>query len=208
MPPKPKYSAEEIVRTAYGIARDMGIDAVSAREVAARLNTSPSPIFTVFSSMEELKAQVWNLATAELYERVTRASERSVHPYKAVGKEIIDFSATEPNLFRLLFLRPDLEPSGSRRTTPNARNLADQSVETIVREYGLTPEMAQMLFNQMWVYVMGLCAMITSRLIVPTEKEVDGMLTFQFTALMTLIAPDKVPAELQSPPDLGKLYPQ
>ena len=46
MPPKPKYTKEEIVAAAYEITREKGIDAVVAREVGRRLNTSSSPIFT------------------------------------------------------------------------------------------------------------------------------------------------------------------
>ena len=56
MPPKPKYTKEEIVNAAFELTREKGIDMVAAREVGKRLNTSPSPIFTVWNGMEELKA--------------------------------------------------------------------------------------------------------------------------------------------------------
>ena len=191
MPPKPKYTAEDIINAAYGIARDMGIDAVSAREVAKRLSTSPSPIFTVFTSMEELKAEVWNRAMADLNERVLSAVENEVHAYRAVGKVIIDFAATEPNLFQLLFLRPELEPCGSRKAVPDVRTLGEQSVGMIVREYGLPEEDARMLFNQIWIYCVGICMMIVNRLIRPTKAEIEQMLTCQFAAVMTLIKSGK-----------------
>ena len=51
MPPKPKYTKEEIVNAAFELTREKGIDMVAAREVGKRLNTSPSPIFTVWNSM-------------------------------------------------------------------------------------------------------------------------------------------------------------
>lgn len=206
MPPKPKYSVEEIVRAAYGIVRDLGIDALSARELAARLGSSPSPIFTVFSSMEELKAKVWNLAMTELSEKVGRAAEKSDLPYKAVGREIIDFAATEPNLFALLFLRPDQEPSGSRKSVPDTKSLAERSVEMIVAGYGLEREQAWTFFEQMWIYVMGICTMLVNRLIVLTPEQIDQMLTFQFTALMAVIAPGKS-AEPPAPDGSGESGP-
>ena len=39
MPPRPKYTREEIIRAAYELTREKGIDAVAAREVGKRLNT-------------------------------------------------------------------------------------------------------------------------------------------------------------------------
>ena len=62
MPPKPKYTKEEIIQAAFELTREKGIDAVVAREVGKRLNTSSSPIFTVWSSMEQLKGEVRQLA--------------------------------------------------------------------------------------------------------------------------------------------------
>ena len=62
MPPRPKYTKEEIVDAAFELTREKGIDSVVAREVGKRLNTSSSPIFTVWNSMEELKEEVFNRA--------------------------------------------------------------------------------------------------------------------------------------------------
>lgn len=62
MPPKPKYTKEEIVNAAYELTREKGIDAVVAREVGKRLNISSSHIFTVWNSMDELREEVRKLA--------------------------------------------------------------------------------------------------------------------------------------------------
>ena len=51
MPPKPKFTKEEIVTAALNITREKGIDAVTAREIAAKLGSSARPIFTVFRNM-------------------------------------------------------------------------------------------------------------------------------------------------------------
>ena len=41
MPPKPKYTKEEIVHAAYELTREKGIEAVVAREVGHRLLSLP-----------------------------------------------------------------------------------------------------------------------------------------------------------------------
>ena len=51
MPPKFKFTKDEIVSAAFGIVREGGEDALTAREVAKRLGSSTSPIFTVFSEL-------------------------------------------------------------------------------------------------------------------------------------------------------------
>ena len=58
MPPKAKFTRNEIVDTAYELVREQGAEALTAREVAKGLGTSPSPIFALFRDMEELKTAV------------------------------------------------------------------------------------------------------------------------------------------------------
>ena len=55
MPPKKKFTREEIIQIAYEMAREKGIDAVVARELGKRMGTSSSPIFTAFKNMEEVQ---------------------------------------------------------------------------------------------------------------------------------------------------------
>ena len=64
MPPKAKYTRDEIIAIAYELVREQGVEALTAREVAKRLGTSPSPIFALFRDMEELKAAVKERAEA------------------------------------------------------------------------------------------------------------------------------------------------
>ena len=53
MPPKPKFTKEEIVQTALEIVSQKGVRALTANELGAALGTSARPIFTVFDSMKE-----------------------------------------------------------------------------------------------------------------------------------------------------------
>ena len=54
MPPKPKFTREEIVRVALEVVSQKGVEALTAKELGAALGTSARPIFTVFSSMKGL----------------------------------------------------------------------------------------------------------------------------------------------------------
>ena len=49
MPPKPKFTREQLVDAAFELVREQGVDALVARELAKRLNTTTTPIFTFFT---------------------------------------------------------------------------------------------------------------------------------------------------------------
>ena len=58
MPPKPKFTREEIVAAALDIVRERGLKGLTARDLGARLGASARPIFTVFENMEDLTREV------------------------------------------------------------------------------------------------------------------------------------------------------
>ena len=58
MPPKVKFTKEEIVNAALNVARAKGAQGVTTRDIAAELGVSTRPIFTYFKSMDEVHAEV------------------------------------------------------------------------------------------------------------------------------------------------------
>lgn len=62
MPPKPKFTKEEIAMTALNIIKEEGINALTARNLADHLKSSARPIFTIFKNMEEVKQAARELA--------------------------------------------------------------------------------------------------------------------------------------------------
>ena len=62
MPPSVKVTRDEVIEAAFGITRERGIDAATAREVARELGVSTRPIFTHYDSMDELRHDVYERA--------------------------------------------------------------------------------------------------------------------------------------------------
>ncbi|MDE6926680.1 MAG: hypothetical protein K2P59_15760, partial [Acetatifactor sp.] len=62
MPPKAKFSRDEIVEAALTIVREDGIQALTARSLGDRLGSSARPVFTVFQNMEEVQGAVLKAA--------------------------------------------------------------------------------------------------------------------------------------------------
>lgn len=159
MPPKPKYTKEEIVGAAYELTREKGIDAVVAREVGKRLNTSSSPIFTIWSSMEELKAEVRKLAILKYQQHM--ADIFDYYPsFKEFGMRCVSFAADEPNLFRLLFLTKGEEHRPYVRFKQEFESIFIPLVEEIRNEFELSQSDAEDLLNQMIIFANGIAAFV------------------------------------------------
>lgn len=110
MPPKPKFSREEIVSAALDIVTGHGPSALTARALGAQLGSSARPIFTVFENMEEVSQQVRLAATRQFQQYVRREIEGVPH-FKAIGMNMVHFAMEKPRLFQLLYMQgnPDAE---------------------------------------------------------------------------------------------------
>ena len=58
MPPKKKYSKQQIVDAAFELARVEGIEGITARKVADELGSSVAPIYVNFDDIKDLKKAV------------------------------------------------------------------------------------------------------------------------------------------------------
>lgn len=155
MPPKPKYTKEEIVQTAYDIARKAGIDAVAARTIGRELGTTATPIFTFFSSMEELKEEVFRKAKEEcvsyLYESV------SYFPaFKEFGMRWIRYAVREPYMFKLLFASNGRFADITDNPMQEFAGVSEPILKGIQTVFGLKREDAADLFNQMILHANGI----------------------------------------------------
>ena len=84
MPPKPKFSKNEIIRSALDLVRENGPESLSAREVGKRLGVSSSPIFTFFKDMDELKNAV-KVSAKEKFDEYMLVAENFYPSYKKRG---------------------------------------------------------------------------------------------------------------------------
>lgn len=159
MPPKPKYTKEEIVNAAYELTREKGIEAVVAREVGKRLNTSSSPVFTAWSSMDELKEEVWKLAKQKYQQYMADIFDYSP-AFKEFGMRCVGFAAQEPNLFRLIFLSKRDEHSPYVRFQQEFGSIFTPLVEEIGKSFELPKAEAEDLLNQMIIFANGIASFV------------------------------------------------
>ena len=104
MPPKPKFTREEIVQTALGIVSKKGVEALTAKELGDALGSSARPIFTVFNNMREVQDEV-RTAAMHQFESFAKQKFPDMPLFKQVGMQMVLFGAREPKLYQLLFMQ-------------------------------------------------------------------------------------------------------
>lgn len=169
MPPKVKYQKEEIVCAALMIAEEKGIDAVTAREVAARLGVSPRPIFTYYETMDQLRNDVYGKAR-ESYREYLRDGLKEPIPFLGIWHRYIAFAREQPELYRLLFLtRPAPGSGGAEEALKESQEMARESV---MRIYNMTALQADCFFRNIWLVAFSFAALIVNGNCSYTDKEI------------------------------------
>ena len=80
MPPKVKFTREEIIRSALDIVRETGPEGLTARSLAARLGCSVKPIFGLFRSMDEVQQEVLAAGYRLYGQSIAQAMEAGKYP--------------------------------------------------------------------------------------------------------------------------------
>ncbi len=190
MPPKPKFTREEIIEAALKIASDKGIKALTSRELGAALGSSARPIFTVFRNMEEVLAEVRLAALAKFDEYAEKA--KSYTPvFKQVGLQMIMFAVEQPKLYRLLYMSEKPESKDFEGLFKNLGKSARLCIEAIQQDYGLNYDDAMQLFKHVWIYTYGVGALIASGMCRFSQDEVQNMLSCEFFSMLTFIKSGK-----------------
>ena len=190
MPPKRKFSREEIILKALEIASDKGMNALTSRELATALGSTASPIFTAFKNMDEVKNEVRNAALAQFNKSAQKA--RHFTPvFKQVGLQMIFFAIEQPKLYKILFMSEKKESQTFDDVFANLGEMGDLCIEVIQKDYDLSFDDAMLLFKHTWTFTYGIGALIASGMCKFTENEIQDMLSSDFVAMLSLIKSGK-----------------
>ena len=183
MPPKPKFTKEEIVAAALELVSEKGIEALTARELGARLGSSARPIFTVFNSMEEVQVEV----RAAALKRFESYAEKAMHytpVFKQVGMQMILFAMEEPKLYQLVYMSENAGATDFEGITQQLGDVAQLCVDVIQRDYGLSESDAKALFEHVWIYTFGIGALCATGMCRFSQEEIIQMLGQDFMATL------------------------
>lgn len=179
MPPKFKFTKEEITDAALNVTRKNGISGLTARALAAELGCSVKPIFGLFKNMEEVGQEV--LAASDLlYQNYLREDmAKGKYPlYKASGMAYIRFAKEERELFKLLFMR-----DRSREKIEENKEEIRPLMQLIQQNLGISEDEAYLFHLEMWLYVHGIATMIATSYLDWEDEFISRVLTDAYMGL-------------------------
>ena len=174
MPPKNKFTKQQIIQAAIDIVREEGVFAVTARSIAAKLGCSVAPIFSIFANMEQLLIELKENVKAIYYKYVDEGLKEEI-AFRGVGLSYIKFAIQEPNLFKLLFMSNDHAYSLDDVLSEVEVNY-DGVFKAVQDGYGLNYEDSKRLYQHMWIYTHGIAVLCVTGTCSFTSEEINIML--------------------------------
>ena len=179
MPPKVKVTKESIISAAVDMARIGGIDVINARSVAQALGVSTQPIFSNYSNMDELRADVLSYAERLYFEHTEREMSKNEYPaYKASGMAYIGFAKAEGQLFKLLFMRD--------RSDMKAVDESEKMgfvIDLVQSNLGVDRDTAKFFHLEMWVFVHGIATLCATGYLELDDEMASSMISDMYNGL-------------------------
>ena len=153
MAPRIRITKEDIINASVELVRRDGEDALNTRAIASYLGCSTQPIFSNFSSMEDLKLSM-----------VKKADE---------------FAKEEPELFKLLYMRDRTSES----TLDEDEAATDEVLKNVMENTGLDKDSAMLFHLEIWAFVHGIAAMLATGFLDLDRDLISRMITDTYQGL-------------------------
>lgn len=189
MPPKPKFTRDEIAAIAYQMIKEGGVSSLTARDLGSRMGTSARPIFTLFKNMEEVKQAARALAVQEFMDHIRDFRDFSP-AFKRIGMAIVSYGIHEPELFKLLFLQEHPKGVSFEQSLLDMDGMDETCIQLVMQDYGLSRENATLLFQQMWTASLGMGTMCAMGMCCLTEEEIRQRLSMVFASMLMFLQSD------------------
>lgn len=184
MPTTTRITKEMILNAAFDITRNEGIEKLSNREIAKKMNCSIRPIYYQFKNSEELYKELYNKINSYFYDFIMKNIVDDIPHYKQIGINYIKFAQEETNLFKVLFMSP-------ARNLPNTFVATDKNgfagvIDAIKLSTHLSEKDIKSFHTKMWIFVHGIATLTVSKSVKFTEEQIRDLLSQEFQALMLL----------------------
>jgi AcrR family transcriptional regulator len=167
MPPKQRFKKEDILKTAFQLVREQGIDNLNVRSIAKMLHSSTQPVFSCYENMADLKADLLALVK-EYQDRYVCNAESGENLFLNVGMAYVDFAIEEPNLFKMLYMSNSL-------ALKSLYDLAAYCDENDPLSQSI-PEESNRIYTDMWLYAHGIASMIVMNQLSIDRNEIKSMI--------------------------------
>ncbi len=175
MPPKPKTDAQRqqlrtlIIDAARELFVARGVDAVTMREIAKRIDYSATSIYLHFADKESLLRAICDtdfLALAQSLKNILKIAN-PVERMNAIGRGYAAFALSHPNHYRLMFMaeRVPIDPAESSLQQNNAEQDAYFQLKMVVSDaheaacFRADLHDVDLIAQTIWAGMHGVCAL-------------------------------------------------
>ncbi len=190
MPPKAKFTKDQIVQAGMEIIRTGGIENLTARALGKKLGSSACPIFTIFENMEAVQLEIKHQAKA-IYAQYVQKGLKETPAFKGVGTQYICFAMQEPKLFQLLFMSEQEEKPVVNSVLPIIEDHYIDILLSVQNTYHLSMDKAERLYRHLWIYTHGIAVLCATHMCTFTMEEIGQMMSEIFIATLKEIKEDK-----------------
>lgn len=180
---KSNFSKEIIVKKCIDIVKKKGFDALTARTVGAALGSSPRPIFTFYSSMDELREDV-EIEASNIFVKASAECLDYKPAFKEFGRRVVRFAETEPNLFKLVFL-------SDNGLADHTTAIQEQCKSMVMDEAGLNEEATNHVLHMVSTFALGMAANALSGAKKYTDDELNSLLALAFRGAVSTLTTEQ-----------------
>ncbi|MCP4694662.1 MAG: TetR/AcrR family transcriptional regulator [Desulfobacterales bacterium] len=159
MPPKQRFTSDDIIEAAFNVVRQNGWKGLSARAIAKELNSSTRPIYSYLDSMENLEEKLVKKAMDLFYEYMTTERTGDIWLDQALG--YFKFAKEEKHLFRGVFEEKYLPLT--MENTPEIWSAFGEQLADYDAFQGLSEEQIGAIRVARWFFIHGLSCLVNSK---------------------------------------------
>ena len=177
---KQVISKEGLIDGAFRLVEEQGINAMSARNLAKFCGCSTQPIFRIYNTMDEMKADLMDKCFSFFSQYVAEFKSVSEKPFVNLGMSYIGFAKKYPHLFEVIFVRDN----GTDRNMYDLINGGDHGFVTHeFRKLGhMSPDSFSLLFMKVWIFIHGAACMVIKDDFDMTDSDLVSLLEDTITA--------------------------
>ena len=153
---KESITKEDIIKAAFMILEEEGIEQVTARKLAAKANCSTQPIFRVYKNMEELTEELFVRACAFFSDFYYDVQKQTVTPFVHLGLVYIKFAAEHKKLFQFIFLSEKRFGRSMYDLVNGQDGFVNREIQSAASQGCRNPSE---LFMKMWIFIHGAACM-------------------------------------------------
>lgn len=165
MPPKTIFTKEQIIDAAFDIFKDEGIESLTVRKLAGRLNSSTAPIYTSFGNVEDIKKQLMDKALILLLEYTEKEYTQDI--FLNIGMGLLEFAKEYKIVYRTLFMGNNKYQHILKEF--NERNILQMKKEKYLSLFEKNDLVT--VLDMMFIYTHGIAALLCAGMLEDESRE-------------------------------------